>query len=40
MCLARGGSELYRACLDIYIVAPTIDFVWADGKNDGMNEKK
>jgi len=38
VCLARGGSELYRACLDIYIVAPTIDFVWADGKNDGMNE--
>uniref|UniRef100_A0A6N2LMD3 F-box domain-containing protein n=2 Tax=Salix viminalis TaxID=40686 RepID=A0A6N2LMD3_SALVM len=45
-CLAKDASEIYRACFDVYIYiyiyikktfAPTIDFVWADGKNDGMN---
>lgn len=41
--MAKDASEIYRACSDVYIYihkktfAPTIDFVWADGKNDGMN---
>ncbi|CAK7334183.1 unnamed protein product [Dovyalis caffra] len=37
-CLANGGSDLYRACLDIHKFAPTIDFVWESDKNDRMNE--
>ncbi|KAG5245503.1 F-box protein [Salix suchowensis] len=35
--LAKGGSGLYRACLNINKFAPTIDFVWGNDKNDGMN---